>query len=79
VLGGGLGQCDDEALRLEPPDRLADRNVADAEALLELGDPDPLPRLDLTRQERPPQQNGDVVDDADALNGVVAVPENQRL
>ena len=54
--GGALRQRDDEALGLQPPDGLADRDVADAEALLELGDPDPLARLDVAREQRPPQQ-----------------------
>ena len=70
--GRALRQRDDEALGLEPADRLADRDVTDAEALLQLGDLDPLARLDLAREQRPPQQDGDVVDDADPLDGVVA-------
>jgi hypothetical protein len=69
---GALRERHDEALGLEPANRLADRDVADAEALLELADADPLARLDLPGQQRPPQPHGHVVDDADALDGVVA-------
>ena len=41
------------------------------EALLELGDLDPLAGLDLAGEQRTAQQDRDVVDDADALDGVV--------
>src|SRR3954452_20836224 len=68
---GALRKGDDETLGLQPADRLADRDVTHPEAPLELGDVDPLARLDLAREERATQQDGYVVDDADALDGVV--------
>ena len=46
--------------------------MADPESLLQLGDLDPLTRLDLPRQQSTPQPLGDVVDHAYALDGVVA-------
>ena len=43
--GGALRQGDDQPFALEPAHGLADRNMADAEPLLELGDLDPLTGL----------------------------------
>jgi hypothetical protein len=69
---GALRQGDDQPLRLEPADSLADRDVADPEAPLQLGDVDALARLDLAGEQRLPQEDGHVVDDAHALDRVVA-------
>ena len=70
--GRALRQGDDHPLGFEPPERFADRNVADAERLLEFGDSDPLTRLDLSGKQRPAKPLSHVVDQTDALDSVVA-------
>ena len=69
---GALRQRDDEPFGLEPADRLADRDMADPEALLQFGDLDTGAGLDLAGQQCTPQPLGHVVDHAHALDRVAA-------
>ncbi len=61
----------DEPFRLQPAQRLPDRDVADAEALLELADPDAAARLDLAGEDLAAEPLGDGVDDARAADRLV--------
>ena len=49
--GAPSGNVDDEPFGLEPVDRLADRDVRDAEVLLELADVDPSARFDVAEED----------------------------
>ena len=61
----------DEPFRFQPSESLPDRDVADAESLLELADPDAATRLDLAGEDLAAEPFGDGVDDARAADCLV--------